>query len=165
MELEAGDAGLPPFFAAVRRRHPDVDIVLLAPDPPAATTEGADRAQVEESLRRTIAVAAEGWLAATDRDDEPEARLGFGPDPTSVVARVRSTTTFEESPLPDLAARLARQGWRLGYLPGAAERLIARRDDVDLLVSYASVTGAFVLTATSRPLQVGRARARELVRR
>ena len=27
------DAGLPAFFAAVRRRHPDVDIVLLPPEP------------------------------------------------------------------------------------------------------------------------------------
>lgn len=54
-----------PFWSAVRRRHPDVDLVLLSPsadDPPPATGPGTARAE-------TAAVAAAWDLLAPDVAD------------------------------------------------------------------------------------------------
>ena len=98
-----------PFFARVRRRHPDLDLVLLPPETPDAGTPapaepGAeealadDRASVEEEARRLgieePAVIARGTRPGTVRArvrglrDERVVEVN-GPDRAVGAARVR----------------------------------------------------------------------------
>jgi hypothetical protein len=43
-----------PFFAELRRRHPDIDIVLLPPEPPPDETDTAPDPAVVEELARIV---------------------------------------------------------------------------------------------------------------
>ncbi|GAA1791538.1 hypothetical protein GCM10009795_041530 [Nocardioides hankookensis] len=164
MELQSRDAPLPPFFAAVRRRHPDVDIVLLAPPPadpeqPDAATEG----QVANAFDLATGTATRAWAEAVGDGRVPDTRFAYGPDEATVVARSRLAAPLVGSPLTMLAAALARDGWELGHRAGAVSQLVARRATMHLLASYADA-GTFVLTVTSTPLGVGVERARALAR-
>jgi hypothetical protein len=166
MELQSRDAPLPPFFAAVRRRHPDVDIVLLAPEPaeddhPEAVTEG----QLANAFDLTTGTATKAWAEAVGDGQVPETRYAFGADETAVTVRARVAARLDRSALEPLAAALAQDGWEVAHRPGAVSRLAARRATMQLLASYTGADGAFVLTATSAPLLVGVERARELAKR
>jgi len=166
MELQSRDAPLPPFFAAVRRRHPDVDIVLLAPEPaeddhPEAVTEG----QLANAFDLTTGTATKAWAEAVGDGQVPETRYACGPDETTVTARARVAARLDRSVLGPLAAALKQDGWDVARRPGDVSRLAARRATMQLLASYAAASGAFVLTVTSAPLPVGVERARELARR
>jgi hypothetical protein len=163
MELHDRGAELPPFWAAVRRRHPDVDIVVL-PDEREPAGEPAGAVELATALELTGAVAARAWAAvATEAPGPPGAGFAFGPDEAHVVARARVSAQADPSPLPALTAALQAEGWEVRELPGAARRLVARHDDAELVASYAD-SGVLVLTVSSAPLLVGVDRARELVR-
>ena len=167
MELQTRGTPLPPFFAAVRRRHPDVDIVLLPDEtPPEAPLLGPVSGRVlADSLDLVTGIATRAWAAAVGDGQVPESRFVFGPDPTSVVARARASTGLGTSPLEPLAAALSVGGWALGHESGAVSLVLARRGTNQVVASYAEETGTFVLTVTSDPLPVGAERARELARR
>ena len=64
-----------PFFARVRRRHPDLDLILLPPDAPDA---GAPR---------PAEPGAEDALAGDRRAVEDEARRRHGLEESAVIAR------------------------------------------------------------------------------
>ncbi|GAA4695759.1 hypothetical protein [Nocardioides conyzicola] len=169
MELQPRDAPLPPFFAAVRRRHPDVDIVLLPPEQRAAEpvqqVEQATEQQLANAFDLATGIATKAWAEAVGDGQVPETRFAFGDDPTSVEARARLAGRLGESPLETLAAALTRDGWELAYRAGAVSQLIGRRATMHLRATYAAASGSFVLTATSTSLPVGADRARELARR
>jgi hypothetical protein len=168
MELQPRDAPLPPFFAAVRRRHPDVDLVLLPPEWPAPeSTEHAEPAtadQLANAFDLTTGTATKAWAEAVGDGRLPDGRFAFGPDPDTVTARARVSARLDDSPLGELAAALAQSGWEVDQRPGKVSQLFAHRATMQLVASYAAASGSFVLTASSTPLTVGSDRARELVR-
>lgn len=67
-----------PFFARVRRRHPDLDLVLLPPESPDAPEAGRSA---------TAEPGAEEALAGDRRAVEDEARRRHGLDESAVIAR------------------------------------------------------------------------------
>jgi hypothetical protein len=166
MELQSRDA-LPPFLAAVRRRrHPDLDAVLL---PPEQAELGRAVSVTEQQLANvfdlTTGTATRLWAEAVGDGQVPDTRFALGPDEASVVARSRVSARLDGSPLVPLAAALAEGAWDVGRPPGAATRLLARRHSTHLVASYAGAGGTFELTLTSPPFPVGVDRARELARR
>ncbi|GAA4733122.1 hypothetical protein GCM10023350_15740 [Nocardioides endophyticus] len=164
MELQSRGAPLPPFFAAVRRRHPDVDIVLLPGERPESEhAEQATEQQLANAFDLTTGTATRAWAEAVGDGQLPESRFAFGPDEDSVTARARVSARLDGSPLLPLAAALAQTGWDIGQRPGAVSQLFAHRATMQLVASYAAANGTFVLTASSTPLLVGVDRARELV--
>lgn len=162
MEHRDRAAPLPRFWAAVRRRHPDVDLVLLADEQPPPTGE-ASEADLDAAIERVAAYASGAWAVATGAADALVPALRFGPREDTVVARVQVAARYAASPVPALAAALAEAGWVLASPPAALELLLARRSGVELKATFASA-GVLTLTVTSAPLLVGVDRARELVR-
>jgi hypothetical protein len=166
MELQPSTAPLPPFFAAVRRRHEDVDIVLLPPEDQVDVGEPVADAEVEAAVVRIAAVAERAWGDATEAEAEVGARLGYGPDPGTVVAKARILTRLAEGEqvVDALHTVLEQDGWTLGRMDDGVPRFLGRRDDLTVRASYAEASGAVLVDWSSSPLPVGTARARELVR-
>jgi hypothetical protein len=156
-----------PFFATLRRRHPDVDVVLLPPTgPPGADPESAGEDDVAAALIRVATQTRQLWLAvAPGADDQPDARYGFGADPASVraVARVVARRDDGLDVLVRLRHELGSHGWELRRPRGAGvERLTGVLDDLDLTASYAEQSGTLILAVSSESMHVGADRAREL---
>lgn len=167
MELQPSDAPLDAFFTTVRRRHPEVDIVVL---PAAEPTSRAalDEAQVTATLDQVASTAERAWEAlGPAATAAPTARWRYGPDDGTVRASSRAgmTTSDGFAALVELRGDLESGGWQVRRLPGAVERLSGVRGDLRVTASYAEDTGALLLEVSSSPMPVGRARARELVRR
>ncbi len=167
MKLQPPSAPLDSFFAPVRRRHPDVDLVVLPAPEPRPSSGTLDQAQVVETLERVTRTAERLGEAVLGSSSTPPAGLGFGPDDGTVVASARGSTTTPDglAALVALRGALEREGWRTRRVPGEVERLSATRGEVRVEASYAEGTGALLLDVRSEPLYVGRPRARELVRR
>lgn len=165
MKLTPPTAPLPSFWATVRRRHPDVDIVVLPDEPPAGGHEQADEADEGTALAAVERVAAA--FRGLAGDPEARATLGYGPADGTVVARARVAARRPDGrdALVALRHRLEADGWEVRRLEGDVLRLVGRRQGLHLRASYAEPTGAYLLEVTSDPLTVGRRRARELVRR
>jgi hypothetical protein len=167
MELRPPDAPLDGFFAPVRRRHPDVDIVVLPAQDPARGREPVGEAHLDAVLSRVVDTAGRLWAAALPTTDAPEPTWRFGPDDGTVVVSSRSGLTTPHG-LPALVAlrgALEGEGWEVGGVRGEVRRLSGRRGDLVVHASYAASTGAFLIEVGSEPIHVGRARARRLVRR
>lgn len=162
MELQPPTAPLPPFWAAVRRRHPDADIVLVPEQaPPTPGDEVTDEMVVAAVDRVNASVDALG------ADPPAAATIGFGPEPGTVVPRVRLASHREDGleTLTRLRDQLEELGWTVSRPEGGMPRLLARRDDLQARASYAEQTGAFLLEVAADPLPVGTVRARELASR
>jgi hypothetical protein len=67
-----------PFFAELRRRRPDIDIVLLPPEPPPAEAEEDAERAAADALHWVGARARQLWGAM------PEVRYRFGSNEASV---------------------------------------------------------------------------------
>jgi hypothetical protein len=167
MKLQPSSAPLDAFFAPVRRRHPDVDLVVLPAPEPTPSGATVDQAQVLETLERVARAAERLEAAALGSTTAPPAGLGFGPEDGTVVASARAGATTPDGfgALVALRGALEGDGWRIRRLAGAVERLSGARGDLRLQASYAEATGALLLEVSSEPMYVGRARARALVRR
>ena len=167
MEIRPPDAPLDAFFAPVRRRHPDVDIVVLPSTEQVPSAEPVDAARVEAVLDRVAQTAVSVWAAAVGPAAPPAARWRFGPDDGTVVASVRAGATTPDGfgALGALRGALEGDGWRVRRPPGEVARLSGVRDALRVQASYAESTGALLLEVRSEPIHVGRVRARELVSR
>lgn len=157
-----------PFFEVVRRRHPDVDIVLLPPDEPSAMPVGpqADDAAVHEALSRATALAASLWRVVPESPEEaPQATVTPGPVQGTVQPRVRVVRNGAEghAMLVRLKDELVDRGWRVDRIPGPVERVVATGEEASVAASYAPDPGTFILDLTTPPLLVGPERARLLV--
>lgn len=162
MELQPPTAPLPPFWAAVRRRHPDVAVVLLPDGPPRPAGAEVDDRAVDDAVTRV------GALVDTLGAEPPAAaEVGYGPDPGTVVARVRLASHREDGleALNRVRDLLDAQGFAVRRPEGGVARLVGHRDDLHVRASYAEPTAAFLLEVSSDPMPVGNQRARELVRR
>ena len=165
MELQPPSAPLPPFWAAVRRRHRDVDLVVQPGGPPGDPVDPG--AEVDDLAVRRVLDRVNGAVDALGAEPPAEARLGYGPEPGTVLARVRLASHREDgsATLDRLRDQLAEQGWTVRRSEGGLSRVVAHRDDLHVRASWAEPTGAFLLDVSSEPLPVGNARARELVSR
>lgn len=169
-----------PFFAPVRRRHPDVDVVVLpvppppegVPSDPADGTDGTDTTDPTALLARVEAVARGWWGLLAQRypvsDEvgaEPRAGFRFGPEEHQVRATARVTTRLAdgEAALADLRDALAGDGWMVERPPGDVPRVTAALDDLVLTASHAPGSGAFLLSVSSASVSVGVVTARDLV--
>ena len=168
MKLQPPDVPLDALFTPVRRRHPEVDIVVLPAPDPTTSAEPLDAAQQAAILDQVATAAELAWDAlGAPATAAPTARWRFGSDDGTVRASARSSTTNREGrgALKSLRDVLESRDYRVRRLPGAVERLLGIRGDLRVQASYAEDTGALLLEVRSTPAFVGRTRARELVRR
>lgn len=148
-----------PLFAALRRRHPDVDVVLLPPEEPAPShraTEGDD-AEVRVRLA-AVAVARERVLAALTPlvpglASVAEVVPAFGGTEAQVRGLVRLCGTTDAGPdlVQEAAAALGRLGWAVHATPAASAgvgRVTGVLDDVDLSLTHAAPPASGVVLAT-----------------
>lgn len=165
MKLQPPDAPLDAFFSPVRRRHPDVDIVVL-PTPQTPSEDPVDEAEVAATLDRVASASRRVWEAAPPTAGPPTVGWRFGPLEGTVVAGARAdhATPDGVGALAVLGRALVGSGWQVRRLPGEVARVAGARDDLRLQASYAESSGAFVLEVRSEPVFVGAARARRLVR-
>ncbi|TQK68419.1 MULTISPECIES: hypothetical protein [unclassified Nocardioides] len=166
-----------PFWSVVRRRHPDVELVLL---PPAGPAEPAE--QLSEQLREPIpqtsleaataecaARVAELWdrLVGATEPDEWRDRWTTGATPE--VSRHEATWTrlgmepvTAAGVLERAAALLGDEDWRVLTPPDGMPRVLAGRpvrhgrEEIDLVLVPA--TGRFFLTVRSGPYLLDGAR-------
>jgi len=157
-----------PFFAEFRRRHPDVDIVLLPPErPPGDADPGAEKVAAE-ALSRVDTQARQLWTAiAPDATEPPEVRYRFGIDPGSVRPVSALTTRRDDGyeVLVRLRHELESAGWDVRRPDGTVERLAGVLDTLAVSASYAEALGVLVFTMTGPSVNVGADRARELTAR
>ncbi|WP_182379948.1 hypothetical protein [Nocardioides sp. WS12] len=150
-----------PFWSEVRRRHPDVDIVLLPPDPSPDPSPDPDLAPASDTEVRRAAVAVqEVWRGVRPL------LAGFGPlAPPSVRWREaegrRSLILQKALPgidqqrgtelLMTLLVHLGERGWALQ--PGVRDGLpTLRATDGAAAVEAVAGPGATVMTLTGVPL-------------
>jgi hypothetical protein len=169
MELTTATTPIPdPFFAAVRRRHPDVDVVLLPPPAPQAAVDPVTDDGVAATLAGVATEARLLWSAvAADDSERPDARLEFGADPSRVRAVARLATRRDDGSalLVRLRDELAGRGWEVRRAPrGAVDRLTGALDGLQVTASYAEGSGALLLTLSSASMPVGVDWARALTR-
>lgn len=171
--LRSGEPIADPFFAAVRRRHPDVDLVMLPPEPALADDDRVDDDAVSASLIRVATQAKHLWAAiAPGAAQEPEARLDYGAGPASVraIARISVLRADGYEVLVRLRHELESHGWEIRRPAAPIERLTAvftstgsaRREDLDVAASYAEETGVLTFSLSAGSLVVGVDRARAL---
>lgn len=159
-----------PFFDALRRRHPEVDVVVLPPAPPpgaAVPLEPVADEEVAATLIRVATLARQLWAsAARESTEPPEARFAYGDGPGSVRATARAATRRDDGfhVLVALRHELETDGWEVTRPPGAVERMLGRLDDLTVSASYAETSGALLFEVSSGSLPVGAPRARALTR-
>jgi hypothetical protein len=169
MHLTRATGPIPdPFFEAVRRRHPDVDIVLLPPEQPSVEPVGplVDDAGVRDELERASGLAQSLWrVAAESPEPTPDATLCPGPLTGTVQARVRVVRHDPDGHtlLVRLKDELVDRGWRVDRIPGPVERLVAQGERASVTASHATDFGTFIVELVSPALHVGAERARILV--
>jgi hypothetical protein len=168
MELRGPDSPVDdPFFAAIRRRHPDVDLVVLPPEAP--TEEPAapvDDATVWRAVELVAAAAAQLWAAVAPLSEQlPETRVRYADREADVraVGRVVDRRSDGYAVLVRLRHELEERGWSVLRSRGGLEQIVAELDGGTLVASYAEETGVVVVELSSAPLPVGVERARELV--
>ncbi len=155
------------LFAELHRRHPDVDLVLLPPEPPPVEAPEAGPDQVEAVLATATATAGRLWtVVAPDSPVAPQVRWSYAADPGRVqaVARVVEPQADGFHVLVALRHELEHHGWAITRPPGAVERLTGHLDELTLAASYAEQTGVLLVTVSSDPVVVGAERAAALVR-
>ncbi len=156
-----------PFLEAVRRRHPDVDLIALPPDDTTEPADPVDDATVMRVAELVAEAARDLWSAvAPDGAAAPTTRLQFAGRETDVraVARVVESTPDGYVILLRLRHELEQRGWFVQRPPDGLERLVAELDGGRLMATYAEGSGALLLELSSAALPVGVERARELVR-
>jgi hypothetical protein len=154
-----------PFWAPVRRRHPDVDLALLPPESPPAPPPAGDEADALVVSARTAVDEAAGALwPPLVGGAPPRAAVAFGTGEGTVVVRVRASARHVADPglLGRLRELLEQQGWRPRRAEGEVARITGGRDGLRVRASYAAGSGAFLVEVASAPLAVGVERAAAL---
>ncbi len=168
------------FFAEVRRRHPDIDIVLLPqdlpPDPLAsAGTAAAERIEVIDPVELAESLEADlvGLLpqVAPDIDTAaPAWRWGPG-DRAGTVARKTLVAAESVEAVPGLTAlsgaerALVAADWHVLVPPDGIPRVLARRaDGAQVQILYVEPRNRYAVTLRSPSYAVGRDVAADLLR-
>ncbi len=156
-----------PFFDALRRRHPDVDVVLLPPSAPPVASDPVPEPVVTATAQRVEAVARDLWSAvAPDSVDQVQSRWTYGTGPEAVRATTRLRARRDDGfhVLVALRHELEADGWAVTRPEGPVERLIGHLDDLTATASYVEGSGTLLVEVASESVPVGQGRARELTR-
>ena len=159
-----------PFWAPVRRRHPDVDLALLPPEapPPGPTADdpgaAADVIAAVAAARAAVDDAVGALWPPLVGGAPPRSAVAFGTTEGTVVVRVRASARHVADPglLARLRELLEQQGWRPRRAEGEVARITGGRDGLRVRASYAAGSGAFLVEVASAPLAVGAERAAAL---
>lgn len=152
-----------PFFEVVTRRHPDIDLVLLAA-PATSEAEPILDEQLAHVMMEVAGLARDLWTRTAGPEMEPMARFSYGDDPDTVRAEARCRAEREDGSevIGRMRAELVHGGWEVHHPSQGTPRLRARKHAVDVVASYVAQTGALLFRVSGPSWQVGRERAREL---
>lgn len=164
---------LGPFWSAVRRRHPDLDIVILPPEPPRPASSGQPPRAPEPFARTQQEQMDELWASLVGHG-MPRAFARWIPGPTSDSVRHTVTLTLDEvstsagiGHLREAVALLRGDGWKVFTPPTGMPRVMADRPgelgDESLLFGYAPEQRRLFTRLTSTGLTVGDRRALDLI--
>lgn len=172
MKPDSSSAPLGPFFEAVRRRHPDVDLVVLpgTTGPDRDLDPGPDRPSGKDPVRavreRLVEQAARWWSAVGDEPESTELRCRYGANDGTIV--VVSRLSGHAVAGPDSWSRLLgvvrRDVPTLREAAHVPDRWTGDLHGLRVLVSSTSGRG-LLLELGSPPIHVGHRRARELAGR
>jgi hypothetical protein len=162
-----------PFWSVVRRRHPDLDIVVLPPEPPSPPESGQPHRAPEPFARMQVADADELWSMLVGHGT-PRRRADWIPGPTRDSVRHTMTLTLDDVDggagirhLRDARARLSDDGWHVFAPPTGMPRVIADRPgelgDEMLLFGCAPQQRRLFVRLTSTGLPLGVRLAQELI--
>lgn len=149
-----------PFWSVVRRRHPDLDVVVL-PDASTGPDAAGPPVSVEE-VRRAAVALQEAWrwirpmLAEHGEPAPPSIRWQESAGQRSLVLKKAVTGIGQEAGtelLQRLVVQLGDQGWMLH--PGGRDGLpVLRATDGQVAIEAIAGPGATVVTFASVPLRV-----------
>lgn len=162
-----------PFWSVVRRRHPDLDIVILPPEPAPVADSGLPARAPASFADLEVAEADDDWARLVGHGMPVTARRWI-PGPTGDSVRHTVTLTLDDvsetaglGHLREAASLLAAEDWRVFVPPTGLPRVTAERPGElgaeNLLFGYSLDTGSLFLRLTSTGLPVGADRARELI--
>lgn len=161
-----------PFYRELRRRHPDIDIVLLPEAAPGTVVDAAGARplpavpatvlqDLDDSFDTLWAILT--GLGMPTSADEPRWRAGTSDDEIFAERVGRSPGVTDGSTLLlDAAAALTARSWELRVPRGGVPRLIAEHAGRSLTLSVWD--GAATLTLRSEPYAVDAAARRALLR-
>lgn len=171
-----------PFWDALLRRHPDLELVLLPPDgsEPRATSGPALDDATLQAVRRTVRAAVDAVLVRVGVDVDSAStdlteRLTAGSARDSVSVHVRRVVPggADEASPREVVDALREDRWQVTDHPGVVHRVVASRDDlpagpvsvgVTVVVGLARTTGSLQIEAETADLPVGADVARALLR-
>jgi hypothetical protein len=173
MSNNAAAVGDDPFWSVVRRRHPDLDIVILPQEAPPAADSSLPERTAEPFAELETAEAEDCWARLVGHG-MPVQAVRWIPGPTGDSVCHSITLTLDEAPaavgighLREAEALLTADGWQVFTPPTGMPRVLANRPgelgSEKLLFGYAPETGRLFLRLTSTGLPVGAGRARELI--
>jgi hypothetical protein len=169
MELQRSQTLADPFLAAVRRRHPDTDVVLVPAEPPPPPPPPLPPPEPGAHPGADLAAAslAAGGLAdllwgALGEPVPADVHWARGPADGTVVARSRIVRHRDDEPLAPLARALAGAG-AVRRISGAVDRLVLGTPEAGATVSWARATGVLVAEVVSAPVPLPAEDARALV--
>lgn len=162
-----------PFWSAVRRRHPNIDIVVLPDDggPDDVGLPDADPALVESVPAEFDVWVADVWQRLLPHVDCPptDARWTPGSLPGSLTrtallaAQVDEATALQS--LAGVARWLETHGWHVLAPPDGMPRVLAGRDEGtarrELQIVHVPATDRFAVAASLGPLVVGEVAAKQ----
>lgn len=162
-----------PFWSVVRRRHPDLDIVVLPPEAPPVADSGLPERAAEPFAEFVTAEADACWARLVSHG-MPVQSVRWIPGPTHDSVRRSITLTLDDAPaavgighLRDAEPLLTADGWQVFTPPTGMPRVLADRPgelgSESLLFGYAPDTGRLFLRLTSAGLPVSTGRVRELI--
>lgn len=170
-----------PFWSVVRRRHPDLDLVLLPPEAAesaAAAPPLAPVADVDAEAARFDDRATGLWRRLVDAEPPPAQTRWLAGDSRDAVRREVRFTREGADPVEDTVAlraaaeTLRAEGWRVLAPPDGMPRVLASHDAdgrighigrEELQLLLVPGTGRLVLRVRSAGIPVGRRTAHTLL--
>lgn len=162
-----------PFWSVVHRRHPDLDIVLLPPEPPRPVESGQPH-RAPDAFADMQREDMESLWATLVGHGMPRHDEQWVPGPTADSVRHTVTCTLDDvsdtaglGHLREAAALLTADGWSVFAPPTGVPRINADRPgelgQESLLFGFAIEQGRLFARLTSTGLPVGSRHALELI--
>jgi hypothetical protein len=141
-----------PFFAALRQRRPDVDIVIL---PPVKVKTGRPEASTEDLERSISMVDATGAAIAARVPDavvEEPTWDPLGPEGVRCRTQVTAATADGDSILDTLDAAFRQAGWHTEVAVKAYHRWTATHPEVGIFGTWSDHHDSLRIIVTGRVL-------------